>query len=271
MSNNVLCALLILAYLRSGSHSQYKEGRNVTCVLTGDEKMIQINWEMIKGPNRTKLGTFHPSLGTHIQPEYTTEVQIRGKSTPRPLSSLLIDAALNDSVQICCAFVTFPSGKLVQCTDIREKEANINTMTKDFTYMKREPRMGLLGHLGAMIIGSILSLITLVMLFFLCRKCNYRRRQSFEICMQLTDSPAETQEEPASTSQSSSNGFDPSKLYAKIKKDLFYGRLWKSYQGQPKAWTQDSTNDQGHVYHLLGQSPLPQRNMDSRSLRPNTT
>lgn len=233
--------------------------------------MTQINWEMLKGPNRTKLGTFHPSLGTHIPPEYETEVQIHGKSTPHPLSSLLIEVALNESMQICCAFVTFPSGKLEQCTDFSEKDASINTMTKEFSHMQQEPGMRLYGRLGAMIIGTILSLITLTMLFFLCRKCNCRRRQSFEICMQLTDSPAETQEEQVPTSQSSSNGFDPSKLYAKIKKDLFYGRLWKSYQGQPRAWTQDSTTDQGHVYHLLGQSPLPQRNVDSSSLRPNTT
>lgn len=112
------------------SHSRYKDGRNVTCVLTGDEKMTQINWEMLKGPNRTKLGTFHPGFGTYIPPQYKTEVKIQGKSTPHPLSSLLIEAAFNESVQICCAFVTFPSGKLEQCTDISEKEPNINTMTK---------------------------------------------------------------------------------------------------------------------------------------------
>lgn len=164
--------------------------------------MTQINWEMLKGPNRTKLGTFHPGFGTYIPPEYKTEVKIQGKSTPHPLSSLLIEAAFNESVQICCAFVTFPSGKLEQCTDISEKEPNINTMTKgivilthsvlhmrnylrtinlvflrhiEFSHMKSEPGMGFFGSLGAMIIGSILSLITLVMLFFLCRKCNYKR------------------------------------------------------------------------------------------------
>lgn len=29
--------------------------------------------------------------------------------------------------------------------------------------------------------------------------------------------------------------------------------------------------DQGHVYHLLGQSPLPQRNEEGSPLRPETT
>ncbi|KTF90816.1 hypothetical protein cypCar_00029693 [Cyprinus carpio] len=131
MSSNFLCALLILAFLESGksnsgvsiSHSRDGDGQAITCVLSGDENMTQINWEMLRGPNRTKVGTYHPHFGIYIMKEYETK--------------------------------TFAE--------------------------------------------------------------------------ESDDAPA---------SQSSANGFDPSKLYAKIKKDLFYGRLWKSYQGQPKPWTQ---------------------------------
>ncbi|XP_016426770.1 uncharacterized protein LOC107754710 isoform X3 [Sinocyclocheilus rhinocerous] len=305
MSSNFLCALLILAFLESGksksgvsiSHSRDGYGQNITCVLSGDENMTQINWEMLRGPNRTKLGTFHPHFGIYVMQEYKPKVKIQNKRTPYPSSSLLIKVVSNESVQICCAFITFPSGKLEQCTDISKKDVSINTsMIKgktytcspihtlpflwdslgdfffflDFTYVEQEPRLGLFGRLGAMIIGTILSLFILTILFYLCRKNSCRRRKSFEIRTYLTDLPTETFAEESvdvPTSQSSPNGFDPSKLYAKIKKDLFYGRLWKSYQGQPKSWTQGTMTDQGHVYHLL----LPQRNVEGSPLRPDTT
>ncbi|XP_016315439.1 uncharacterized protein LOC107668155 isoform X1 [Sinocyclocheilus anshuiensis] len=253
------------------SHSRDGYGQNITCVLSGDENMTQINWEMLRGPNRTKLGTFHPHFGIYVMQEYKPKVKIQNKRTPYPSSSLLIKVVSNESVQICCAFITFPSGKLEQCTDISKKDVSINTsMIKDFTYVEQEPRLGLFGRLGAMIIGTILSLFILTILFYLCRKNSCRRRKSFEIRTYLTDLPAETFAEESvdvPTSQSSPNGFDPSKLYAKIKKDLFYGRLWKSYQGQPKSWTQGTMTDQGHVYHLL----LPQRNVEGSPLRPDTT
>ncbi|XP_067256790.1 immunoglobulin domain-containing protein isoform X3 [Chanodichthys erythropterus] len=250
MSSNFLCALFILAFLESGksnsdisiNHRRDRDGQNVTCVLLGDENMTQINWEMLRGVNRTKLGTYHPYFGTHINDEYKTKVKIQNKTSPRPSSSLLIKVASNESVHICCAFITFPSGKLEQCTDISKKDDSINASTiKDFSHMKQEAKLGLLGRLGAMIIGTILSLFILTILFYLCKINNCRRRKSFEVRTYQTDSPAETNTEEthdAPTSQSSPNGFDPSKLYAKIKNDLFYGRLWKSYQGQPKAWTQ---------------------------------
>lgn len=237
--------------------------------------MTQINWEMLRGPNLTKLGMYHPDLGTYINDEYKTKVKIQQKTSPRQSSSLLIKEASNESVHICCAFITFPSGKLEQCTDISKKDVRISASTiKDFTYMEQKPKLGLLGHLGAIIIGTFFSLFILTILFYLCKNNNCRRMKSFEIRTYQTDSPSETHAEEsddAPTSQSSPNGFDHSKLYAKIKKDLFYGRLWKSYQGQPKAWTQGTMTDQGHVYHLLGQSPLPKRNVEGSPLRPDTT
>ncbi|XP_051579663.1 uncharacterized protein LOC127455669 [Myxocyprinus asiaticus] len=283
MRTNFLRALLILVFLKTGksksevsiSHIRDEDHQNITCVLTGEENMTQINWEMQRGPNRTKLGMFHPNFGIHTSYENKEEVKIKGKSPPYPLSSLLIKLASNESVQICCAFITFPSGKLERCTNISNKDVNLNTsMIKDFTYVQPELGLGLFGHLGAMIVGSILSLFILAIPFYLCRKNNCKRRRSFVIRMYLTDLPAETYAEEsndAPTPQSSPNGFDPSKLYAKIKEDLFYGRLWKSYQGQPnKAWTQGTMTDNGHVYYLLGQSPLPQRNVEGSPLRPDT-
>ncbi|KTF77410.1 hypothetical protein cypCar_00029887 [Cyprinus carpio] len=184
MSSNFLCALLVLAFLGSGKsnsgvsirHGRYGDGQDITCVLSGDENMTQINWEMLRGPHRTKLGTYHPRFGIYIMQEYKPKVKIQNKQTPYPSSSLLIKVASNESVQICCAFITFPSGKLEQCIDISKKDVSINTsMIKDFTYEEPEPRLGLFGHLGAMIIGTILSLFILTILFYLCRKTSCRR------------------------------------------------------------------------------------------------
>lgn len=91
--------------------------------------MTQINWEMLRGPNRTKLGTYHPYFGTYINAEYKTKVKIQKKPSPHQSSSLLMKVASNESVHICCAFITFPSGKLEQCTDISKKDVGINAST----------------------------------------------------------------------------------------------------------------------------------------------
>lgn len=53
--------------------------------------------------------------------------------------------------------------------------------------------------------------------------------------------------------------FDPKKLYAKIKEDLYYGRLWKSYQGS----TQKSQTKQ--IYFLLGENPLSKKDQEELS------
>lgn len=54
-------------------------------------------------------------------------------------------------------------------------------------------------------------------------------------------------------------GFDPAKLYAKIKEDLYYGRLWKSYQGRARVPTQGSPSPARQIYYRLGERPLPER------------
>lgn len=92
--------------------------------------MTQINWEMRRGLNHTKLGTFHPTFGTHIPQEYNVEVEIQGTASQHSISSLLFKVAVNESVLICCAFVTFPSGKLERCTDISKKDDSINMSIK---------------------------------------------------------------------------------------------------------------------------------------------
>lgn len=62
----------------------------------------------------------------------------------------------------------------------------------------------------------------------------------------------------------SPSGFDPAKLYAKIKKDLYYGRLWKSYQGRTRVSTEGCLTGSRQIYYRLGENPLPQGDQEHR-------
>lgn len=66
----------------------------------------------------------------------------------------------------------------------------------------------------------------------------------------------------------SPSGFDPTKLYAKIKKDLYYGRLWKAYQGRARVSTEGCLVGEKHIYYCLGENPLPQRDQEHRQKTP---
>ncbi|MCJ8731572.1 hypothetical protein PDJAM_G00201070 [Pangasius djambal] len=62
----------------------------------------------------------------------------------------------------------------------------------------------------------------------------------------------------------SPSGFDPTKLYTKIKEDLYYGRLWKAYQGRARVSTQGCLTGSRQIYYRLGENPLPQRDQEHR-------
>lgn len=62
----------------------------------------------------------------------------------------------------------------------------------------------------------------------------------------------------------SPSGFDPTKLYAKMKEDLYYGRLWKAYQGRAQVSTQGCLTGSRQIYYRLGENPLPQRDQEDR-------
>lgn len=53
-------------------------------------------------------------------------------------------------------------------------------------------------------------------------------------------------------------GFDPSKLYAKIRLDLLYGRLWKAYQGRSWAWSPNPPGPDSQQ-ELTPPQPIPER------------
>ncbi|TRY58267.1 hypothetical protein DNTS_031036 [Danionella cerebrum] len=192
-----LRVLLVLGFLESGnsnsdvsiSQTWVGEGRDITCILRGNENISQINWEIQQGRNRTILGIDNPDHGIHIMPEYKAQVELQGRPFPHSSSSLHIKRAVIKS--ICCIFITFPSGHLEKCMEIREEVTSINmSVIKGFTGVP-EQKMGFFGHLGVIVIGTIGSLFILTFLFYICQKHNCARRKSFKIRTFQTQSTAE--------------------------------------------------------------------------------
>uniref|UniRef100_A0AAR2JL53 Transmembrane protein PVRIG immunoglobulin-like domain-containing protein n=1 Tax=Pygocentrus nattereri TaxID=42514 RepID=A0AAR2JL53_PYGNA len=101
---------------------------NVTCVLFGKENLTQVTWEKLQDSNRTSMGVFHPHYGIHIESRQAGRVKIEGTQRPLAYSSLSVELeALNKSGQICCVFMTFPSGNLRQCAKIGDSEEMIDS------------------------------------------------------------------------------------------------------------------------------------------------
>ncbi|XP_072542934.1 uncharacterized protein [Salminus brasiliensis] len=275
MSEKSLCVFFILAFLQTGSSnssvhiSQRYEGKqlNVTCILSGKENLTQVNWEMVQDSNRTNLGVFHPSYGHHVRPEHIGKVKIEGKQHPHACSSVSLEIMLfNNSGQICCTFMTFPSGNLKECAKISNNEEVTNTKTVKSEAQGAGHELGLLGQLGVLIIASILSLIFFTIPVYLCYRCCHRRKQVFNVQQANLTVPlasTETNTEEIHEAQHTVTGFDPAKLYAKIKEDLYYGRLWKSYQGRARIPTQGSPSAPRQIYYRLGERRLPQGEKES--------
>ncbi|KAB5579363.1 hypothetical protein PHYPO_G00194190 [Pangasianodon hypophthalmus] len=274
MSKNSLCVFFIVSFLQTGisnsrisiSLSQGGDYIILTCALAGNESLTQVNWEMVQGSNHTKLGIFHPSQGIHIFSEHSGKIKIQGKQTPLAASDLSLQKeALNESGLICCQFITFPSGSLKQCTDI--SDAVISGPISPAEPHGAERKQGLFGKFGALTVGCILSLLFLAIPIYTCKKCFCRRRQVLEIQHVSTDPSTfiemYTEETHEVHHTPSPSGFDPTKLYTKIKEDLYYGRLWKAYQGRARVSTQGCLTGSRQIYHL-GENPLPQRDQEHR-------
>ncbi|CAB1345526.1 unnamed protein product, partial [Coregonus sp. 'balchen'] len=97
------------------------------------------------------------------------------------------------------------------------------------------------------------------------------------IAMGVKEEPPQQPPLP-SPPQPQPQGFDPSKLYAKIKLDLLYGRLWKAYQGTATAWGPTTQHGPQHgpqqvaepgpqkLYFLLGEHWASQREEPEESI-----
>ncbi|XP_028818975.1 uncharacterized protein LOC114769735 isoform X2 [Denticeps clupeoides] len=254
-------AALILVFLQAGiSNSgisvtqKWMEGAlNLTCTISGNTTVTQINWVM-GASKQINLAIFHPKLGMYVPECYLEDVGIDGDKDHVCFSSLILKkGAMNESNVFCCQFITFPAGKLESCID-----SSLSSVTKALehnTYKMAQFLKEWLLLSGAI---GLVFLIVSISIFCIWRKC-CRSVKVFEVQISsLTDwspdSEANTNEaipeDPPvpPPPQSHPTGFDPSKLYAKIKVDLYYGRLWKSYQG-----TRPQTLPSRNMYALLGQ------------------
>ncbi|XP_026871359.2 uncharacterized protein si:ch211-196f2.6 [Electrophorus electricus] len=281
MSRNSLCLILIITFLRTGvsdsniviSHRMEGERLILTCVLSGDENLTQVNWE-IQWPNRTNVGIFHPVYGTYVPPEYADRVIIDGKHLFSTASLSLEKMPLNEIRQICCVFMTFPSGHLMQCSKISDNDG-VNANNRKTEVKEAGHELSLFGQLGALTVGCILTLLLFVIPVYVCHKCSCRRRQEFRVQQaHYTDpsTPSETFTENAQEVRHPppAPGFDPTKLYAKIKNDLYYGRLWKAYQGRARISTQGAPPDPKKIYYRLGERPQQQSDEKQRPIGPDT-
>ncbi|KAJ8416801.1 hypothetical protein AAFF_G00326790 [Aldrovandia affinis] len=239
MRKDSVFVLLVLTFLQTGRTNSWisvsqrlVEGvLTVTCDLLSEDSVNQINWERVMANNRTKLGILHPQYGTYIFPDYEGSVEIESSSSHHTTSLKLIKADTGNSSQHCCLFITFPSGKLEACadsstkTEAQESEAQMQIFTD--------------GWWEVMAVITIVFVLTMASLY-LFRRSYGSRRQVFQVEQAFLteahmDSEQLTRELPQSSPQQEpSEAFDPSKLYAKIKMDYYYDRLWKAY-GDLKA------------------------------------
>ncbi|KAJ8007738.1 hypothetical protein DPEC_G00097320 [Dallia pectoralis] len=276
--------LLILALLQTGivdceiSVSCVRDGErlSITCHMVGKNNTVsQINWEMVKSLNytttRVKLGTFHPEHGIYVVTDYNDTVKIQGDVPERRSTVHLASGAVYKESHICCIFMTFPAGALEKCADT---EAWVEAQEAD----PKNEKVPLIPW--ALLVGGCTICffsVTLALYYiwkYCCRHyCGRRRVFRVETCLtdQHTDSEGNTEEQPdppplPSLPDTQPQGFDPSKLYAKIKLDLLYGRLWKAYNGASRTWGPATQQDlqrqrpkqeehpgQQKVYFLLGE------------------
>ncbi|XP_041926996.1 immunoglobulin domain-containing protein [Alosa sapidissima] len=236
--HSFFCALMCLVFPHTGisnkgifiALTKEETAMVLSCVLSGNMKVVQTSWEKGISPNRTNVGTFHPEHGSHIPDQYKDQVELLDdKSTPNKTTLRLKNGVMNETNIFCCVFNTFPSGTLDSCIDISK-----NNDTQALTQEKSTgDDQRLVRHWALLVGGSFLALLILSMFIFFCWRKN-RRANSFQI--QSAEPRSESEAHSESFAQPNpSQGFDPSKLYAKIKQDLYYGRLWKSYQGRPQT------------------------------------
>ncbi|KAK1797054.1 hypothetical protein P4O66_008448 [Electrophorus voltai] len=272
------------------SHRMEGERLILTCVLSGDENLTQVNWE-IQWPNRTNVGIFHPVYGTYVPPEYADRVIISGKHLFSTASLSLEKMPLNEIRQICCVFMTFPSGHLMQCSKISDNDG-VNANNRKTEVKEASHELSLFGQLGALTVGCILTLLLFLIPVYVCHKRSCRRYffneeffilgdKSFEssghitqthqhllrahmFVQTFTENAQEVRHPPPAP------GFDPTKLYAKIKNDLYYGRLWKAYQGRARISTQGAPPDPKKIYYRLGERPQQQSDEKQRPIGPDT-
>ncbi|XP_071373354.1 uncharacterized protein [Centroberyx affinis] len=228
----------------------------VSCCLAGEDSITQVNWVMTRGANSTKLGTYHPQFGVHIDPHSNGSVVIEGSATEHSSRIHLKGGDVETrGREVCCIFHVFPSGVLEKCTvaetTAEAQEAGARTEEQDVGQGRRTVAQWCL-----LVGGCLVCLTSIIICLYYCWRCCCRfccwRKRVYEVQTYLSDcgtdseestnTPSQNQHPPAvhlpqpqPQPQPQQMGFDPSRLYAKIKLDLLYGRIWKAYQGTARA------------------------------------
>ncbi|KAJ8282012.1 hypothetical protein COCON_G00045310 [Conger conger] len=261
MRKGLSFVLLVLTFLKTGTSKsrisvlqRLEDGDlTVTCNLLSEDKVTQINWEMVIGQNRSKVGILHPLHGTHILPDHKGNVELQSSASYHSTSLTVIKVDTGNSSQHCCLFITFPSGNLEACADLNSMKA-VSEAPEAHIHLVTDGRWKVV---TAVIVVSVLMLIGVH--FLRRRYCNGRRHvfqvEQVFLSDPQTDSMESSSELPQSSpKKESSEAFDPSKLYAKIKIDYYYGRLWKAYESKTRG-----KGPQPKIYHLLEGQPTEQR------------
>ncbi|KAI1898866.1 hypothetical protein AGOR_G00076810 [Albula goreensis] len=265
-STFVLLALSLLQTGRSNSRisvSQTLEDGVLTvkCDLLSEDRVSQINWAGISGNNHTNLGILHPEFGKHISTGHEEDVDMQASSSHHTTSLRLLKPDIGNSSLYCCLFITFPSGNLQAC-------ANSSSIITSAEPPESEAYLQAVTEGRWMVVGGLTALVltlTLIVTFYLCRRYHGRRTQVFQVEQAfLTDHQINSEGSTAVLAQSSpqqepTEAFDPSKLYAKIKIDYYYGRLWKAYESTTRGWTVGPQPSPRKIYYLLGEHPPPQK------------
>ncbi|XP_041724003.2 uncharacterized protein LOC121554471 [Coregonus clupeaformis] len=208
-------SLLVLVLIHTGtadsvisvSHTRDREHLSISCRLRGNDTVSQINWEMISSPNHTttklKLGTFHPVFGTYVVPEYNDTVEIQGSAPSRSSRLDLKGGDGEEDSQLCCIFITFPSGVLEQCTHTRINESTAEAQDSEAPERLLGERT--LEQWALLVGGSTISILSIVTSLYYCWKyccrhcCHSSRRRMFDVETYLTDQHTESEgvkEEP---------------------------------------------------------------------------
>ncbi|XP_029932886.1 uncharacterized protein LOC115377120 isoform X2 [Myripristis murdjan] len=274
----------------SASVQRSADRLTVSCSLLGTGTVTQVNWMMNRGTHSIRLGTYSPQYGVYIYPQFNDSVVIEGDAAERSSQVHLVESDVEEEGdgEVCCVFNVFPSGVLETCTVTTTTE---NQEADAFNDAQIELTGGRTLVQWCILVGGctvfLISIITCLYYCwrFCCRFC-CKRRKVYQVHTCHSDSGAEAEENTQASSQNQpppaaepnqpqpqAKGFDPSRLYAKIKFDLLYGRIWKAYQGSSRAWApappQQETPQK--VYSLLGEhgpAQFMETPVDSCSMTP---
>ncbi|XP_048884700.1 immunoglobulin domain-containing protein [Brienomyrus brachyistius] len=263
MEKHSTCVMLILAFLQTGrtnnrisiKQRQERTSLVVTCDLSGEDNIVQINWEKMNGSSRAIVGIMHPKYGVHIPSEYMGSIEILESSHFNTSSLILNQADENNGTCYCCIFITFPSGNLPGCIEVANMKTAAPAPQQGFQV---PPERLLLGGSVILVVVVVVATIYLSWQHFCSRRRVFQVHQTSRL-HEEDDIQESTEASPQRLADNESpEAFDPSKLYAQIKIDRYYERLWKACQAAKFGLSPLAESGARKIYYLLGEHKPPQ-------------